>query len=290
MATDSDTTHATASTTEPGPDLLTERTLSGIFVHLLGLATAFVLPAVVYLAASRDFTQKNARNALNWQACYFGAMVALLSTFGVAVLLDSLLPETTVTSLLLIAVLLAFVAGVALFSVALFLNLAFALVATGKAIFGSAWEYPIAPDLVGRLEASRIGWPTWRTYIAAYALGTPVVLGSVLATGVYGIFDTGWNVFLLAVLLTVLVTASCFVPVAVFRDASELAHRGAAQRPNWRLYVAVPIGVAVAAFFVADRYVGSVNPGGDAVYAFLVALWAVAVVYLDRRRRLVGAS
>ncbi|WP_242611580.1 DUF4870 domain-containing protein [Natrinema hispanicum] len=87
---------STDSQTQPGPNLLTERTLSGIFVHLLGLGTGFVFPAVIYLVSKRDFTRENARNAFNWQLLFTGTFAALLGIVAVGLAIDSWAPDNTI--------------------------------------------------------------------------------------------------------------------------------------------------------------------------------------------------
>ncbi|MDQ2050512.1 hypothetical protein RBH26_08430 [Natronolimnohabitans sp. A-GB9] len=52
------------------------------------------------------------------------------------------------------------------------------------------------------------------------------------------------------------------------------------------LYVGVPIAMYALVYTV--RLGESVNPAGDAIYAFIVALWLAAVSYLATRYRYVG--
>ncbi|THE63638.1 DUF4870 domain-containing protein [Salinadaptatus halalkaliphilus] len=149
MSTEHDSTSAAESTTEPGPSLLTERPLLGIFVHLLGLLTSIVGPGVLYLVSSREFTRQNARNAFNWQLLlalsWTGVLVAMVGWILLAEL--PLVPDLLAIAMFLVIFLAMF--GLIVLS---FCNLLFPLVATGKAIFGSAWSYPLVPDFLAYLE------------------------------------------------------------------------------------------------------------------------------------------
>lgn len=122
---------ATTNPTEPrGPELLDERSLLGVFVHLLALVP-FGLPLVgaAYLLSNHPFTLANARNALNWHLAILALAVVLLP-LALFVWDGFVIPAAF---LLLVAVPLTWL---------------FCLVATAKAIFGSAWEYPFAPELL----------------------------------------------------------------------------------------------------------------------------------------------
>ena len=131
---------------EPGPRLLQERTLLGIFVHLLGLPFGALATGVVYLVTDHEFTEQNARNATNWHLFVFSLWVAVFGLFGVAAVLDLVAPDIVLLPLLLVLVALVFAAALLVLATFVFI-----LVATGKAIFGTAWEYPLAPDLVAWL-------------------------------------------------------------------------------------------------------------------------------------------
>jgi uncharacterized Tic20 family protein len=148
--------------TADGPELLAERSVLGIFIHPITLFTGFfgigiLLAALVYALSGHQFTRANARNALNWHLSVFVLAVFGLVLFfagadegttasGEAVAL-SILPEP-------LATIAAVVGGIALFlsGVAGLLTIVFSIAATFKAIFGSAWSYPFAPDLIGRLS------------------------------------------------------------------------------------------------------------------------------------------
>jgi uncharacterized Tic20 family protein len=148
-----------------GPELLAERSVLGIFIHPITLFTGFfgvgiVIAIFVYLLSSHQFTRANARNALNWHLS-----VSLLAIVGLILFVlgadewtaetgqtvsVSLLPEPLATISLIIGGVLLFLGGVAGL-----LTIVFSIAATFKAIFGSAWPYPFAPDLLawlGELE------------------------------------------------------------------------------------------------------------------------------------------
>ena len=148
--------------TADGPELLAERSVLGIFIHPITLFTGFfgigiLIAALVYALSDHQFTRANARNAVNWHLSVFILAVGGLLLFvlgadegttasGETVAL-SILPEPLAT----IAVV---VGGIGLFlsGVAGLLTIVFSIAATFKAIFGSAWPYPFAPDLIGRLS------------------------------------------------------------------------------------------------------------------------------------------
>ena len=140
--------------TTSGPELLDERSLGGIFVHLLGLLTGFVGPALVYAVSDHEYTRANARHAFNWHATVSVLTIVALVTFflgadeltvgGQATEL-SLLPAPLDTAFGLVGILLLVV-----LTVAMFLTFVYAIVATLKAVFGSVWTYPGSIDIVER--------------------------------------------------------------------------------------------------------------------------------------------
>lgn len=142
------------STPKRSPELLEERRLLGIAVHLLGLLTGIVGTGFVYLVTDHEFTRENARNALNWHLwVLFLAIVTFVTTFvgadeievaGTKTIGGLPLPGPLDAVLGLLSVVLVFV-----LIVVSMLTFAFALVATAKAIFGTAWTYPLSPEIVG---------------------------------------------------------------------------------------------------------------------------------------------
>ncbi|WP_254522000.1 DUF4870 domain-containing protein [Natrinema caseinilyticum] len=274
---------STDAQTQPGPDLLTERTLSGIFVHLLGLGTGVVLPAVVYLVAKRDFTRENARNAFNWQLLITGTFAVLFGTFATGLAFESWAPENTPLRQIGTVFLLVFAVGVFVCTSVVLINFAFGLIATGKAIFGSAWSYPLAPDFVGWLEAKTEGSVVWPTVLVGYAATVPIAFAYLIWTGIAGgpegslVFAIGFG---LVVLLTV---ASIITPAVLVRDARANDTSDPNSRTNWLPYVGSPLVVAVLTYVLSATQFGSENPPGDAIYAFAGAVWLATVVYLVRQ-------
>ena len=130
---------------EPGPRLLTERPLAGIFVHSLAMVPfgiGLVIAAVVYHVSDHPFTGENARNALNWHLTVLAFTVAFLAVFTVVATMPEI-PYLTAG--------LFFVVLVPLFVVLFVVNLCYLLfwiVATVKAIFGTAWRYPFAHEFI----------------------------------------------------------------------------------------------------------------------------------------------
>lgn len=150
-----------------GPELLAERSLLGIFIHPITLFTMFsgigiVAAAVVYLLSSHQFTRANARNVLNWHLSVFIVTLAGVVLFilgadeGTAATNEMIslpiLPEPLATLSVIIGAILLFLGGVGGL-----LTIVFSIAATFKAIFGSAWPYPFAPDLLAWLGELDLG-------------------------------------------------------------------------------------------------------------------------------------
>ncbi|MUV85209.1 DUF4870 domain-containing protein [Natronomonas sp. CBA1123] len=148
--------------TTSSPDLLEQRPITGILVHIFGFLTGLfgagiVGAGIVYLASSHQFTKENARHALNWHLSItilaiitivtflFGAEELETGTGGTIELITLPAPLDTVVTV--VAIVSAFV-----FIVASFLGLIFPFIATGKAIFGTAWKYPLVPEFVSNDE------------------------------------------------------------------------------------------------------------------------------------------
>lgn len=146
--TDEDESASEFEESQPGPSLLTERTLTGIFLHPLGLLSGVALPAAIYLTTDHPFTRQNARNVLNWHLCYLGVFVAVLFGFVLTFVVDAVLPDFAPFDWLVLVILLLVVLGVFVLAILTLLTMVFSVVGMVKAIFGTAWEYPIAPDLL----------------------------------------------------------------------------------------------------------------------------------------------
>ncbi|GAB3034284.1 DUF5518 domain-containing protein [Natronobiforma cellulositropha] len=117
----------------------------------------------------------------------------------------------------------------------------------------------------------------WTVSIAVYALVTLPVVGAVLWLAPDG--SAGFAVAVLGLLGLYALTAVTFV--GLFIDATE-PRATDAWTPTVPIYVGFPVAVS-ALVYVGAATRNSVNPAGDAVYGFFVALWFVSVVYLLRK-------
>ncbi|WP_121741017.1 DUF4870 domain-containing protein [Natronorubrum halophilum] len=141
------------SSTPPGPALLAERSLLGIFVHFFAIVPLWgvLVAGLVYRFSSHEFTRANARNAFNWQLLVTGSIAAtLLGVFGLSALVDRVALPGLIETLVFLPVLAVMILMFAL----TWLNFIFPFVAMGKAIFGGAWNYLFVPDFL-RLVATR---------------------------------------------------------------------------------------------------------------------------------------
>ena len=146
----------TTTSTPAGPELLDERSIGGILVHLLGLGTGFLGPVLLYVVSDHEFTRTNARHAINWHVTLFALMIVAFVTFflgadeitvGGEPTEVSLLPAPLDTVFLIVGTLL-----VLALMIAILLTFVYTIVATVKAIFGSVWTYPGAIDFVERVR------------------------------------------------------------------------------------------------------------------------------------------
>lgn len=284
MVNDHDTTTGAAPTSQPGPDVLEERTLTGIFVHLLGLFTSFTGPLLIYAVSEHDFTRRNARNAMNWQLFYMGALLAAIILFGATVIADIVLPDMIIAAMFLVVF--AFFFGVTIIG---FLNVIFPLVASGKAIFGKSWEYPFAPDFVSFDRTSIAGGINvdWWKLIGLYVVTAPVLFGEVFWSAFVDEPDSGvWFGVFFTTLLFVLV-ASLFTLVFLYRDI-EIVTATTTWTPSSIPYLGVPVGSGIVTYLAAVYAFNSANPSGDAVYGYMGGLWVVCVIYLSQRHRYLG--
>lgn len=137
-----------------GPELLNERSIGGILVHLFALFTGVFGAGLVYLLSNHEFTRANARNALNWHFSVLVLAVVAFVTFFLGADTMTVAGDTVQWSPLpapldgvvgLLGGLLLFAAGLAVL-----LTGVFAVIATFKAIFGTPWEYPLSRTLVSR--------------------------------------------------------------------------------------------------------------------------------------------
>ncbi|AGB39828.1 DUF4870 domain-containing protein [Natronococcus occultus] len=144
----------TTTPTTPSPEQSKERSLGGILVHPLALFTSFIGAAIMYVVSDNEFTKENARHALNWHitvvvlavvAMVIGFFGADEATIGGESIETLSLPGPIDTVLTLTGILLLLAAMIAVFA-----TFAYTIIATQKAISGSAWSYPGAIEVVGR--------------------------------------------------------------------------------------------------------------------------------------------
>ncbi|MCL9814721.1 DUF4870 domain-containing protein [Natranaeroarchaeum aerophilus] len=135
----------TANSTTHGPKLLEERSITGIAVHPIALLTGIFGAGLIYLVSRNDFTRANARNALNWHLGLTTLILVAVPTFFLGAN-DGLVPEPLGTTLGLVGAVL-----IVILMIAMAVTFVASLLATVKAIFGSAWEYPVVPDIVDYL-------------------------------------------------------------------------------------------------------------------------------------------
>ena len=136
----------TSTPTPPGPELLDERSIGGIFVHLLGLATGFLGPILLYAVSDHEFTRSNARHVIDWHLTVFALMIVAFVMFFLGADEITLGGETTEISLLpapldVVFALVGFLL-LTLLIIAVLLTFVYTIVATVKAIFGGVWTYP----------------------------------------------------------------------------------------------------------------------------------------------------
>ena len=136
----------TSTSTPPGPELLDERSIGGILVHLLGLFTGFLGPILLYAVSDHEFTRTNTRHVINWHLTVFFLMVVAFVMFFLGADEITVGGETTEVTLLpppldIVFGLVGFFL-VLILLIAILLTFVYTIVATIKAIFGSVWTYP----------------------------------------------------------------------------------------------------------------------------------------------------
>ena len=278
--THSQTTTPTDGDATRGPQLLEERSVAGILVHFIAIPTGVVGAGLVYLLASNEFTRRNARNALDWHltvlgltAAAFGSLVIYTEGTGQGLTDIVVLPSSVSTAAgIAVPVLLALWVGV------LFLTFAVGLAAMGKAIFGSAWRYPLSPRLVDRYGSFVAVDNNWPLVIAAYVVSFPAVI--------WGVFFGFENeaVFFLSTfgLLGLLMVLTPLTMGAMYLHGDRDRSLDADWQPPVVAYLGVPAGIGLVGYGGFRMLTDSVYPLGDGMYAFLAAFWVSAAVYLTR--------
>ena len=141
-----------SNTTQTG-GLLKQRSLGGIFVHPLSLLTGGLAAVLFYVISSHEFTKENARHVINWYLSFLILFVVAFTLFylgademtvGGETVEWQLLPEPIATIVALVGVLLLLV-----WMLAFLATLVFSFVGMVKAIFGTAWKYPLSLSIIG---------------------------------------------------------------------------------------------------------------------------------------------
>jgi hypothetical protein len=274
------TTTSTDGDGTRGPQLLEDRSVAGILVHFIAIPTGAVGAGLVYLLASTEFTKRNARNALDWHLTVMGLTVV---TFGSLFIYAEgtgqgftemiLLPSSVLTGAGIV------IPGLLiLWSTAMFFTFVAGLVAMGKAVFGSAWRYPLSFPFVDRYGAAVAVDTSWPLLIAVYAVLLPVIMASVFVGP-----DRGAGFLLSTAGLVGLVLILTPMTVAVLYLHG---HRDRPQDADWQprvvAYIGFPVGFGVLGYGSSRLLTDSVSPSGDGMYVFLAALWISAAVYLAR--------
>lgn len=278
---DSQTT-ATDGDATSEPQLLVDRSVAGILVHFIAIPTGIAGAGLVYLLASNEFTRRNARNALDWHltvlgltAATFGSLAIYTEGTGQGVTDIATFPSPVSTAAgVIVPVLLTLWGGV------FFLTVAVGLAAMGKAIFGSAWRYPLSPPLVDRYGSFVAVDNNWPLVIAAYAVSFPAVMWGVFFgfDGTIVFFLVGFGLLGLLMILTPLTMGAMYI------HGDRDRPRNAAWQPPVVAYLGVPIGVGLLGYGGSRLFTDSMYPLGDAMYVFLAVLWVSAAVYLSRWR------
>ncbi|SNR23503.1 DUF4870 domain-containing protein [Halorubrum vacuolatum] len=275
-------------TTEDGPTLLEERSIGGILVHFIAIPTGVVGAGLVYLLATNAFTKRNARNALDWHLTVLALTVVTFGsvfTYGEltgqgATDVDALPTIVSVQSSveaaagLVVSVLLTVWFGVT------FLTFVVGFIAMLKATFGTAWRYPLSPTLVDRYGGRLDGTDRWPLVIIGYVLAFPVVMSGVFL----GPFGGPGFFFITFGLLGLILVGVPLTAVAIYRHGERDRSPTADWQPHVIAYLGVPILVAAVSRELSRSFTDSINPGGDAMYVFLAALWIAATVYVGRWR------
>ncbi|RDZ52672.1 acyltransferase [Haloferax sp. Atlit-4N] len=273
---------STSTPAAPGPELLNERSIGGILVHLLSIPTGVVGAGLVYLVATNEFTKRNARNALDW---HFTVLALTVLTFG-SIFVYAELTEQGITNVVTLSAPIA--AGVGLVISALLLvwmivttcTFLFGFIATGKAVFGDAWRYPLTPALVERF-GSQVEVPGgWPGVIVGYVVIAPLVIGTVFLGPHEGaaVLATVFGMFGLIMVLVPL------TGVAMYLHVKRTSAAGTNWKPHLVAYIGAPVLVAVLAYALSGTFTDSINPGGDAMYVFLAAFWVASLTYVLRWR------
>jgi uncharacterized Tic20 family protein len=266
----------------PGPKLLDERSLSGILIHFLAIPTGVVGAGLLYLLATDEFTKRNARNALDWHltvllitAITFGSLFTYAEFTGQGITDISILPSSvsTVAGIVISALFtLWFAATVWTFAVG--------LIAMVKAIFGTAWRYPLSLALVERFESQGNLPGGWPLVILGYIILSPLLIWAVF----FGSANDIMSILSAFGLIGLILVLTPLTGVAMYLHSKRDWLQGDAQQPYVLVHVGGPIFVAAIGYVVLSRFTQSIYPQGDAMYVFLAAFWISTLAYLIRWR------
>ena len=214
---------------------------------------------------------------------FTGTFAALLGIFAIGLAIDSWAPGNTICQQIGQGSIVVFAASFFVFTFGVLLNVAFGLIAMGKAIFGSAWSYPLTPDFIGWLEAKTDGSVAWWMVLIGYAATVPITFAYLFWTGIAGEPESGLVFAIGFVLVMFLLITSIITPVVLIRDARANAESDTNSTMSWLPYVGSPLACAALTYILTALQFGSENPFGDAIYAFAGAFWLTTVVYLVRK-------
>lgn len=272
-------THDPPSRTQ-GPDLLEERSIGGILVHVIAIPTGVIGAGLVYLVSTNEFTERNARNALDWHltvlaltVATFGSLFTYAELTGQGITNVAVLPApvATVANVIILALL-------ALWMLVTFWTFVVGFIAMGKATFGTAWRYPLTPALVDRF-APQVSVPGgWPLLIAAYVVSSPLIIGTVFFGPREGVafLISGFGMIGLIMVMTPL------AGVAMYLHGERTRPTDATWQPSIIAYIGAPVVIATVGYTLSATFTDSINPAGDAMYVFLATFWVASLVYLAR--------
>lgn len=279
---------ANSPVSSESPALLQERSLGGIFVHLFGLVTGVFGAGLVYLLAKHPYTRANARHALNWHLGIFALTIVGVITFvlgadevtrGDETVEWALLPEPLDTIVGVIGMVL--IAGVL---VAWLLTFIFVSIATVKAVFGTAWQYPLAPTVVSESPPESDWESIWPQLVGIYVVIAPLMFAGVLGLAVTAGDVPEGAIFAIAVIIVVAVGLALLAAAAIVLDVRNRRGTDASWQPHWAPYIGIPLVGAACAYAIRSSVYVSESPAGDAVYVGVALLWLTAITYRWRRR------
>ena len=160
----------------------------------------------------------------------------------------------------------------------LFWTFVVGFVAMGKAVFGTAWRYPLTPRIVDRVEPRVDLSERWPVLIAGYIIVAPLVIGSVFLEPFDGV---GFILTWLGLFGLTMVIAPLTV-LAIYLHVDRNPPKDATWQPLVTAYIGGSVSVAVAGYLLSGTVTDSINPAGDAVYVFFAALWVSAIAYIGR--------